>query len=335
MLGAGFEAWRRSEELSVVGLVEVLAHLPRLLRLNDALARRAIAAKPDVAVLVDAPDFHVRLARKLRRAQIPVVLYVPPAVWASRRGRVQTHAGSVDRILVLFPFERDIWAQAGGAPATWVGHPLADDIQRPIRPADLATAPIALLPGSRPGELSRHLPVLRQAAERLAPSTFVVPVAARAHRAQVESAFWDLPVTVFDGDDAVRAAVGRASAALVASGTATLETALLGCPQVVFYRLHALTYALARRLMTCGHWALPNVLVESRAVPELIQDQATATGLADAVRAQRARGSSGALALAAAVRARLTPPTLESVASTAADRAADEVWRFVEERRTR
>ena len=300
---AGLEAWYDSDELSVVGLVEVVAHLPRLLRLADSLGRRATDARPDVAVLIDAPDFHLRVARTLRRAGVPVALYVPPQVWASRPGRVRRFADAFDRILVLFPFEVPIW----GTIAEAVGHPLIDQIRSPRRPADLAGAPIALLPGSRVGELRRHLPLLVTAARAIADrGRFVVPVAVPALRPLLLEGLRGIPVELLDGPNAVQAAVGRSAGALVASGTATLETALLGCPQVVFYRLHPITYAVARRMMTTDHWALPNVLLDDRVVPECIQDEATAETMAQTLMKQLDRQDE-ALRVADEVRARLGP----------------------------
>ncbi|MEL7369861.1 MAG: hypothetical protein AAFN74_13165, partial [Myxococcota bacterium] len=305
----------------VVGFVEVFAHLPRLWRLLGDLANRAIAYRPDIAVLIDAPDFHLRLARRLSRAGIPVVLFVPPAVWASRPHRVRAYSAAVDHILVLFPFEVDAWR---GAPVTWVGHPLRDDIPAVIRPK-AGTRVVALLPGSRRSEVTQHLPALRAAAQRLvsagAADAFTVPVAASHLKAALVDGLRGLPVRWTQGASAVRTAVGDAKGALVSSGTATLETALLGCPQVVLYRLHPATYRLAKRLKTADYWALPNVLVGRRAVPELIQNAATGVALADELMVQMGTAVEAAKALAHEVRSQLGPPG-------SADRAADAVQRF-------
>ena len=329
MRAQGFTAWRDASELSMVGLVEVLEHLPRLLRLNCALARRAVVSAPDVAILIDAPDFHLRLARRLRRHGIPVILFVPPAVWASRPGRVQTFGRAFDRILVLFPFEVEAWR---GIPTVWVGHPLVDDILGPVRPEAPASAPVALVPGSRLGELRRHLPILAAAARRLVAAgvaaRFVAPVATLGLTPAITAGLAGVPLELVHPDEkgsALQSAVGRAKAALVCSGTATLETALLGCPQVAFYRLHAITYAVARRLMTCRHWALPNTLLDRRAIPECIQGRATGDQLAAALEAAIARPSAEWLDVATKLRARLG-------AGGAADRAADAVLSFVQER---
>ncbi len=327
LAAAGFDAWRDSAELSVVGLVEVVAHLPRLLRMARDLVRRGRDASPDVAILIDAPDFHLRLARGLRQAGIRVVLFVPPAVWASRPQRVARFAAAVDLVMVLFPFEVAAWA---GVPVIWVGHPLRDEIPAPIRPRRVEVesayarrpVPIALLPGSRPGELTRHLPVLRRAAELWRADepgqTFTVALANPAFRTRIEGALSGLPLTIFEGPEAVRDAVGSARGAWVASGTATLETALLGCPQVVLYRLHPLTYAVARRLIITSHWALPNVLMKQRCVPECIQHEARAERLVEALRAQLVLGPQPALTLAERLREALGP-------GGAANRAADAV----------
>ncbi len=322
---AGLQAWHDASELSVVGMVEVAAELPRLWRLCRSMVRRAIAWRPDVAVLIDAPDFHLRMARSLRRAGIPVILFVPPAVWASRPGRVRRYAAAVDRMMVLFPFEMAAWK---GVPVDCVGHPLVDQIPAPRRPPDLDRAPIALLPGSRRGELARHLPVLKRAAEVLDDREpgrgFVVPVADPGLRDRIFRELDPVRPTLVDGPDAVSVAVGQSAGALVASGTATLETALLGCPQVVYYRLHPLTYAVARRLKIVPHWALPNVLLAERAVAEHIQDAATGSQLAHALVEAMARPDD-ALRLAGRVRPRLGPPG-------AAQRAAARIAAFVDHR---
>ncbi|MEM7675118.1 MAG: lipid-A-disaccharide synthase, partial [Myxococcota bacterium] len=271
----GVRTWRDASEHSVVGFVEVLAHVPRLLRLLDSWATQALTYRPDAAILIDAPDFHLRLARRLSRAGVPVILFVPPAVWASRPHRVKAYASVVDHILVLFPFEMSAWS---GVPVTCVGHPLRDEIPAPIRPHDDGST-VALLPGSRRSEVTRHLPVLRDAAEHLlkagACDELVVAVAVPHLNAKLTEGLRGLPVRWAEGPSAVRDAVSVARGALVSSGTATLETALLGCPQVVLYRLHPVTHLLARWLMTVDHWALPNILVGRRAVPELIQGAAT------------------------------------------------------------
>lgn len=323
MEAEGFQCWRSSRELSVVGLVEVLGQLPRLLRLNADLARRAAAYRPDVAVLIDAPDFHVRLAHALR-GRMPVAHYVPPQVWASRPGRAARFAAAFDRILYLFPFEGRYWPAPD---AVWVGHPLRDALPRARRPAG-PDAPVALLPGSRRGEHRRHLPLLVDAARammaRQMVRAFVVPVSAPSLRTGVAAAFAGLPVTITHGDAAE--AVARSRGALVASGTATLQTALLGCPQVVLYRLHPVTYAVARRLMIVDHWALPNILLQTPAVPERIQRSATGTALTDALQVELAKGPEPALTLAEQVRTALGPPG-------AADRAAASVVALAEGRR--
>ena len=313
---AGQQAWHDASALSVVGLFEVLRHLPRLYGLHRDLVRRTVAAAPKVALLIDAPDFHLRVARGLKRQGIPVVLLAPPAVWASRPHRVRKYAAAVDHVLTLFPFEVDAWS---GVPVTWVGHPVVDEVGA-ARPPPPDPTRIALLPGSRPTELRRHGPVLAGAARILLgrgdARSFVVPLARPEHRPAIRTFFEDLPVDIIDGPSALRRAIFKAAAAFVASGTATLETAVLGCPQVVFYRLHPATYAVARRLIQVEHWALPNILVGRRAVPELIQTQATPKRLADAMTEVLAQAEASSLSLAAEVRARLGP-------SGAAERAAD------------
>ena len=202
---------------------------------------------------------------------------------------------------------------------------------RSIRPPveRSATPTVALLPGSRRAELARHLPALVAAVDRLRSSgtahAFIVPLADPELRSTVEAATASRPVTIVDGPRAARTAVGQAHGALVATGTATLETALLGCPQVAYYRLHPLTYAVARRVITTRYWALPNVLVDDSAIPEYIQEAATGPALAEALAAQMSTGPGPALALADRVRSRLG-------SGGAAERAAAAVMGLVKGR---
>ncbi|MCK6550051.1 lipid-A-disaccharide synthase, partial [Myxococcota bacterium] len=185
MQALGFRVVRDASELNVVGLVEVLRHLPRLFALRDDLARRAIDARPDLAILIDVPDFNLRVAKALKRAGIPVIFYVGPSVWAWRPWRARTFARHIDRLLVLFPFELPVWQRAG-VDVVCVGHPLVDELPaatnpRALVPADPAARTVALLPGSRWSELDRHLGVMLDAAtqlrDRRVATRFVLPVA--------------------------------------------------------------------------------------------------------------------------------------------------------------
>ncbi|MCU0936463.1 MAG: lipid-A-disaccharide synthase [Gammaproteobacteria bacterium] len=284
------------QRLSVVGLVEGLRRVPELLPARRRLVARWGSQPPDVFVGIDAPDFNLGLERRLRARGVPTVHYVSPSVWAWRRYRVRKVARSVDRLLVLFPFEADFYA-LHGVPARFVGHPLADRI--PMEP-DVGAARralglpeggewVALLPGSRVGEVARLAGPLIGAAhwlrERRPGVGFLVPAASPETRAAFEAALGgrgqDLPLRLFDGRG--HTVMAAADVVLLASGTATLEALLLKRPMVVTYRLSALTYALAKRLVRVPHVGLPNLLAGRELVPELLQDRATPEGLGTAV----------------------------------------------------
>lgn len=286
MKAEGFEVVKSSSELNVVGLFEVLRHLPRLFRLLDELARAAIAGKPDVAVLIDVPDFNVRLARRLTRANVPVAGYVGPSVWAWRAGRVKVFKRWMKRMLVLFPFEVDVWRDAG-MDVECVGHPLLDE----VTPASMALAKprvVALLPGSRHSEIRRHLDLMLLAAKRLVEDgvadRFVLPVAPTLEMDDIAAhvARHDLTerVTLVEADaERRRAAIAESTIALVASGTATLETALVGRPQVIFYRVNWLSFWIGRMMMKVKHFGLPNIIAGREIAPELLQGEMTADRL--------------------------------------------------------
>ena len=288
MAAEGVELLARAEALSVMGLAEVLVHLPRLWRLRARLRRALLAARPDVLVGIDSPDFNLGLERALRRAGVPTVHYVSPSVWAWREGRVRTVARAAERVLTLFDFEEDFYRRHGVA-ATFVGHPLADLLpEAPDRAAARAALGlpargpvVAVLPGSRRGEVTRLGPPFAAAVARLAARRpalrFVAPMAGAAAEAAWREALArhapSAPVLTVRGR--AHEALAAADVALVASGTATLEALLLKCPMVVAYRLSPLTYAVARRLVRIGRYALPNLLAGADLVPELIQDAVT------------------------------------------------------------
>lgn len=295
MIEAGFESWYPMERLSVMGLVEVLGRLFELLRLRASLSRRLRDEAPDVFVGIDAPDFNLGLELDLRRNGVRTVHFVSPSVWAWRQGRVRKIRHAVDRMLTLLPFEAAFY-EAHAVPVTFVGHPLADEIplDDPRVPARLsfalpASAPVvALLPGSRAGEVAQLLPPFLGAARRLAGRypgiRFLLPAATPERRAQIErimAATEGLPpVRVTDGD--ARTVMAAADVVLLASGTATLEAMLLKRPMVVAYRVNALTWAIMRRLVKTPFVSLPNLIAGERLVPELLQDAATPENLEQA-----------------------------------------------------
>jgi lipid-A-disaccharide synthase len=283
---AGLEALAPAEDISVMGIAEVLPRLPRILGILRALGRAAAERRPKAALLVDLPDFNLRLAARLKKLGIPVVYYVSPTIWAWRQGRARKIAKVVDRMLCILPFEERFY-EGTGVSARFVGHPLAERPQpaEPRRyreelglPASRTT--VALVPGSRPGELKRIFPAMLAAAERIRTARpdaqFVVPVAptlAREQLAPYLAAHGTVDVTLVDGrTDEV---VGASDAALVKSGTSTLESALMLRPMVVVYKLSWLSYLVGRLLVRIAHFALVNILAGRGLVPELLQRDAS------------------------------------------------------------
>ncbi len=285
------------EKLSVRGYVEALRSLPELLRIRSGLAAQLLADKPDLFIGVDAPDFNLGLEGRLKRAGIPTVHFVSPSIWAWRAGRLRSIGRAVDRMLTVFPFEAALYEEAG-IEATYVGHPLADEMplapdreaaRAQLRLADSSTA-IALLPGSRQGELRAHADLFIDTARCLAASReavrFFVPLATRETREYFESRLYareagELDLTILFGH--ARLAMQAADCALVASGTATLEGALARCPMVITYKVPALTYRLMMRKALLPYVGLPNILAGEFIVPELLQEHATPENLEQAL----------------------------------------------------
>ncbi|MEJ2345156.1 MAG: lipid-A-disaccharide synthase [Gammaproteobacteria bacterium] len=295
MVAAGCAALYPSEKLAVMGLVEVLGHLPELLRIRWRLFRYFRSNPPDVFIGVDAPDFNLGLEGRLRAAGIRTVHYVSPSVWAWRQKRVRKIARNVDLMLTLFPFEAEFYRRHGVA-ARFVGHPFADAIpQTPDRDAARRTlgatgaaTVVALLPGSRMGEVRRLAePFLRAAAlchARRPELRFVAPMVNTGVRARFDEIRGrvapQLPLTLVDGQ--ARTVLAASDVVLVASGTAALEAMFMKRPMVVAYRLSPVTYAVLRlfRLLKVRHYALPNLLAGREVVRELMQGDATADRLA-------------------------------------------------------
>jgi lipid-A-disaccharide synthase len=296
MQAAGCDVLAPQDRLAVRGLTEVVAHLPSLFALRRQIAGRLTAMRVPVFVGVDAPDFNLGLERRLRRRRVRTVHFVSPSVWAWRRERLPKIHRAVDRMLALFPFEPALY-EAHGTPVTYVGHPLAQERARPgTRAAARETlkhkgvAPLfALLPGSRLSEIEMHAHLVLEAAARIVEARpdarFLVPLVSRTTRdafleAQHRHGADALPLTVLYGHagDALRAA----DVGLVASGTATLEAAIAGCPHVIFYRVSALTARIVRHKLLVPWVGLPNVLAGRFVVPELLQDDATPGNLAQA-----------------------------------------------------
>jgi lipid-A-disaccharide synthase len=272
-------------DLAVVGLLEVVSHLRDLRAVFRRVVDEAERGRPDAAVLVDYPDFNLRLARALHRRGIPVIYYVSPQLWAWRRGRIHDIRESVARMLVIFPFEEALYRDAG-VPVSFVGHPLVSLVHPPADPVtlrrELGLDPdrpvVALLPGSRAKEVAHNLPPMAESVDALAAARpglqFVAAVAASLDPALIRRGLGDRPVTI--AHDRTHAALSAATAAIVASGTATVEAALLGAPMVVVYRLSPWTYRLGRRFVRVPYYAMVNLIGGRRVVPELIQGDFTA-----------------------------------------------------------
>jgi len=286
MIAAGLDPVAHNDEVAVVGIVEVLRELPRIRRAFHRLLRAAEQRRPGLAVLVDFPDFNLRLARRLGRSGVPVLYYVSPQVWAWRRGRVRTIAKLVDRMLVLFPFEVDVY-RGQDLDVRHVGHPLVDEVPEMEsvweREAGLPERPIlALLPGSRNSEVRRILPPMLRAAalvgaRQTGETSVRLILAPTVDRLLVKKLIGEGPVP--RGQiDLVRSgrheAVAGSHLAFCASGTATLEVGLLGTPLVVVYRVSPLTYAIGRWLVDLPHVSLVNLVLGQRVVPELLQGAA-------------------------------------------------------------
>ena len=298
MIAAGCDAWAASEEIAVMGLMEVLPHLPRLIRLRSSLVARFRAARPHVFVGIDSPAFNLGLARQLRSPDCRTVQYVAPQVWAWRQGRVHGIGRACDLVLCLLPFETEFF-EKHGVRAVFVGHPLADqiplEVDRPSARAalglDASSAIVALLPGSRLGEVERFgVDLVRAAAfiaERRPDIQFVAAMASLRVRQAFERKIAEVPIApairLLDGQ--AQRVLAAADAAIVASGTATLETLLSRRPMVVAYRFAAITAFVLRSLglVKVPFFSQPNLLVGRRLVPEFLQEQVSGEALGSAL----------------------------------------------------
>lgn len=292
MQRAGVRPVVDAASIAVVGLVEVLQHIPRVYRQYRKLVRTAETERPDLAILTDSPDFHLRLARRLKALHIPVIYLVAPQVWAWRQGRLGLMRRTIHQLLCIFPFEPDFFAPHG-IDATYIGHPLTRLVKPSAGRSELRKryglpeeAPVvALLPGSRKGEIARHLPVLLDAAQHIrqalgeAAPRFLLGLPAgvplgrnfreRISRESIqvlEGQTWDVLASV--------------DLALAASGTVTIEAALLGTPLVTFYRVNKLSWVMGRHLVNVPFYSMVNLIAAKRVAPELIQNDLTAGRLA-------------------------------------------------------
>ena len=292
MQAAGVRTIVDARSLSVVGLVEVVSHIPRIYREYKKLLSAARAERPTLAILTDSPDFHLRLARRLKRLGIPVIYLIAPQVWAWRKGRLPRMRKTIDQLLCIFPFEQEFFT-AHGIRAVYIGHPLTRLVKASANPVELRRRfgfdeqrpLVALLPGSRTGEACRHLPTLLDTVQRITalsstPPQFVLATPPgtfpqgskfrerilKASIQLLEGKTWDL--------------LACADVALAASGTVTIEAALLGTPMVTFYKVNRLTWWMGRHLVDVPFYSMVNLVAGRRVVEELIQNEFSAARLA-------------------------------------------------------
>ncbi len=296
MQGAGVRMLADAKDISVVGITEVLTHLGVIYRVYSTLKHFLKDERPDLLVLIDFPDFNIRLGKAAQRLGIPVLYYISPQVWVWRKGRIKTIARLVKAMVVVFPFEVPLYEKAG-VDVRFVGHPLTDVVRSDLTKEQAKSMfglegsrrTIALLPGSRRSELTHLLPDILAAAKilstRFQDLQFILPVAPTLDQSFVRTFVEQcgVPVRVIEGRvyDVLRAS----DAAIVTSGTATLETGLMAIPMVIVYRISAITYAILSRLVHAGlqHVGLVNIIADERLVPELIQNESTPQHMADAV----------------------------------------------------
>jgi lipid-A-disaccharide synthase len=286
MRAAGVEAVVESESLSVVGLLEVVAHIPRIYREYRKLVKAAAERRPEVAVLTDSPDFHLRVAKRLKKLGIPVVYLVAPQVWAWRKGRLPKMRRLIDRLLCIFPFEKDFFEKYGIS-TDYLGHPLTRMVRASASPLELrrrfgvpdGAKLIALLPGSREGEIERHLPVLIELSRRtgLQTCSFVAALPPRMAE-KFRERFLAASIQVQEGQ--TWDLLACSDLALAASGTVTIEACLLNTPMVTFYRVNRLSWLLGKLLVRVPFYSMVNLVASRRVVPELIQGDMTVDKLA-------------------------------------------------------
>ncbi|HSP67025.1 MAG TPA: lipid-A-disaccharide synthase [Bryobacteraceae bacterium] len=290
MQAAGVRAIVDQRSLAVVGIIEVIPHIPRILGEMKKLERACAAEPPDVAILTDSPSFHLPLARKLHRQGVSVIYLIAPQAWAWKTGRVKTMRATLQRLLCIFPFEEDFF-RGHGVPAVYIGHPLSRLAKPRLTRGALCSKLgipevsriVALLPGSRQGEVARHLPIVLEASKRLQerhPVTFVL--ALPAGFGLENTRFWKpvraADIKVIEGH--TWDALAQAELALAASGTVTIEAAMQGTPMVTFYRVNALSWYLQRWRVRTPFLTMVNLVAGRQVVPELIQDQMTAERIA-------------------------------------------------------
>lgn len=284
-----------SREVSVVGVVEVVEKLPKILGTFRELKKNLLSSRADAVVLIDFPDFNLRFAGEVKKLGIPIIYYISPQVWAWRKGRVKKIARLVDKMLVVFPFEEALYRDAG-VDVEYVGHPLADSARLDLTEAGAKKALglpessvcVALLPGSRSGEIKRLLPPMLKAASLIERGLeerplFLLPAANSIDDAMFEACLKNSAAEVRVIRGMMHTVLRASKAAVVASGTATLETALIGTPMVIIYRMSAVSYAIARAMIKLPYAGLPNIVAGKEAVRELIQGEASPENIASEI----------------------------------------------------
>ena len=325
MRAAGFDTTVHARDISVVGIAEVVTHLPKIYSQYKKLLREIDRRKPDVAVLIDFPDWNFRLAAELHRRKVPVLYYVSPQLWAWRPGRIEQVKKFVSKMLVIFPFEEG-WYRERGVDAEYVGHPLID-IPTPTPPhLRSPQIPIGLLPGSRQKEIGMNLPVLLQAAKQLGKEyQFFLPVASTINSRWmvdfIHKILGEDPGLNLKMENDARLVLAQSRAAMVASGTATVEAALIGTPFVMVYRVSPVTYKVGRGMVKVPYFAMPNLIAGRQVVPELIQKEFTPENVVAGVKQILPDGPARHAMLGgfAEIREKLTASGTETVAGRVAD----------------
>ena len=330
MRGAGCDNVVDAKDLSVVGITEILSHLPKIYRLFHHLIQESGQRKPDLMIVIDSPAFNWRVAREMKKRGIPTVYYVAPQFWAWRQGRVRLLRNYIDKALVIFPFEEKFYRDRG-VDATFVGHPLAElphpAIERDEYALQFRLSPdkhwIALMPGSRVKEVRLNLPTMLEAAARLGSGyEFLLPVAPTLEVGFLQSQLKHQPVTLVP--DALPA-LWHSRAGIVASGTATVEAAMMSTPFVMVYRVSPLTYLLGKPRVKVPHFAMVNLLADEEVVPELVQSDFTAANVVARLKEVIPDGSAREQMLEgfATVKSKLRVPQAAGAPQRPADRAAD------------
>jgi len=338
MKAAGVRLIADAADMAVVGLTEVVFTLGSILRIMHRLKTSLKKEPPDLVILIDYPDFNLSIARAARRFGIRVLYYISPQVWAWRKRRIATIRKSVDRMAVILPFEEHFYREAG-MDVTFVGHPLLDEVKKKYTRSEALrrfglkdeAITVGLLPGSRRSEVARLLPEMLRACRileaKLSPLQFVLPIAGTLDPNLVRDILRQFPFQVNVIRDEIYDAIAISDAAIVASGTATLETALLETPMVVVYKVSAPSYAIGRRVIHVEHISLANLIAGRAVVPELIQDDANPERIAAEVRellVHREKASEMKAALAE-IRGKLGMPG-------ASQRTAGIAWEMLEKR---